>query len=84
MKHWLMPTKAADITLSRNYRRKHKKPNFQHAQEVLGISESSDGSIMDPELRKHAAWTVSSKVLSVKRLKDSKWNWDDFKNMNKS
>ena len=46
-------------------------------------SKHNFGSLDQSELRKHAAWTVSSKVLSVKRLKDSKWNWDDFKNMNK-
>jgi len=46
-------------------------------------SKHNFGSLDEAELRKHAAWTVSSKVLSVKRLKDSKWNWDDFKNMNK-
>ena len=33
--------------------------------------------------QKHAAWYISSRILSTKRLKDVKWNWKDFENMKK-
>ena len=67
--------------LKTEFGNRSKKDQLQLHSETY--SKHNFGSLNQSELRKHAAWTVSSKVLSVKRLKDSKWNWDDFKNMNK-
>ena len=43
-----------------------------------------DFQAIDVELKqKHAAWYISSRILSTKRLEDAKWNWQDFENMKK-
>ena len=54
-------------------------PSFEAAKEILGITESADGSVMDPSLRTHVAGQLRDKANVAKELRKYHEVMDDKK-----
>lgn len=57
--------------------------SYNDQKNVATYSKHGFDQIDAQTKEKHAAWYISSRVLSTKRHKDVKWNWKDFENMKK-